>query len=288
MLGREISFGGALPRAVDLGLQGPVLYRRGNGYGALADRRNIAIRLAESSSDCDEAAIILNRMYGRRGYGSQHRVERTENSVTFNASSDGQMVGTLTLSVDSGARLAVDETFPEELRELRAEPGASLCELTKFAFNPAPDSRPLLAVLFHVIFLYGTQRFDCTDLLIEVNPRHVRFYEVMLRFSRVGPLRTNHKVGAPSQLMHLRVADIRTNIDLFLDCESPASHSLYRHFFDRTEEQGVKARIAAFVDRQSRPPALDVARHLARMPSVGLHRRRRPLDSSFRRKRAAA
>ena len=210
--------------------------------------KHLTIDLAESSRDCERAGSILNRMYGKRGYGSHHQIARTSQNVTFTASCDREMIGTLTLTVDSPMKMGVDATFVDELAELRSRPGASLCELTKFAFSPSPESRPLLARLFHVIFIYGTQRYDCTDLLIEVNPRHVRFYEVMLRFTKVGPVRTNRAVNAPSQLMHLKVSDIRSHINSFASCESGGSvHSLYRHFLEGDEELEVQTRIAAMM-----------------------------------------
>ncbi len=164
--------------------------------------------------------------------------------VTFTASCNDEMIGTLTLRVDSASGLGADRTFPGEIAELRARRNASLCELTKFAFDPSPDSRPLLAKLFHVIFLYGTQRFACSDLLIEVNPRHVVFYEAMLGFARVGGLRTNELVEAPSQLMHLAVSQIGRNIARQAGAATGASRSLYPYFFNSSEEQALRKRIA--------------------------------------------
>jgi hypothetical protein len=101
-----------------------------------------------------------------------------------------------------------------------------------------------MASLFQFIYIYGTRCFDCTDLFIEVNPRHVRFYEVMLGFGRVGPLKTNSTVDAPSQLMRLKVSDIRRYIDSYAGCEQQTGRSLYPHFFELAEEKQVEDRIA--------------------------------------------
>ena len=86
--------------------------------------------------------------------------------------------------------------------------------------------------------------YDCTDLFIEVNPRHRRYYEVMLGFRRIGGPRTNDAVGAPAQLMWLNVADIRRHIDRAAGESCNQARSLYPHFFSAREEQGIYGRLA--------------------------------------------
>jgi hypothetical protein len=206
--------------------------------------RLIDFRMADSDVQRLSASALINRMYSWRGYSSNHEVAAKPNWSTFMVRSDEEIIGTLTLTVDSVAGLAIDETFAKELEPFRAHPGASLCQLTKFAFDPSPNSRPLLARLFHIIYIYGTQCYECTDLFIEVNPRHVRFYEIMLGFGRVGPLKTNSAVDAPSQLMRLKVSDIRRYIDSYAGCEQQTGRSLYLHFFEPAEERQVEDRIA--------------------------------------------
>ena len=227
----------------------PVFYRE----VLTSDQRRgqtFTIRLAYDDDDRSCASEIINRLYGSRGYGSSHQLTARSECMTFTACCDDEMIGTLTLRVDSAHGLVADETFPAEMASLRAQPGASLCELTKFAFDPAPDSRPLLAKLFHVIFVYGTQRFACSDLVIEVNPRHVRFYETMLGFARLGSLRTNEAVTAPAQLMQLAVSQIGENIARYAGGGLCASRSLYPYFFCKTEEQAMRQRIiSSVIDR---------------------------------------
>ncbi len=225
-----------------------VLYRRKGPHG------EFTIKVAECDDDREAAKAVVNRLYGWRGYGEHHQLAERASCTTFIASFNSEVVGTLTLTVDSPKRLNVDETFVDELIHIRSDHEASLCELTKFAFDPTVGSQPMLAALFHVIFAYGTQIYDCTDLLIEVNPRHVRFYETMLDFSRLGPLRTNASVNAPSQLLQLRVAEIERRIALFAGRDH-GGRSLYPHFLGKVEERAVRRRIenATGRTRPSRP-----------------------------------
>jgi hypothetical protein len=210
---------------------------------------SMTIRLADCDGHRNRANMLLSRMYSWRGYGTDHRLSTAPNCVIFTASTQDDLIGTLTLTVDSDAGLAADNTFQDELEPFRSAPGARLCELTKFAFDTSTPARPRLAALFHLIFIYGSMHYNCTDLFIEVNPRHRRFYEVMLGFHPVGVSRTNASVGAPAQLMWLNVADIRRHIDRHAADDGKTARSLYPHFFSAKEEAGIYGRLARIADR---------------------------------------
>lgn len=206
--------------------------------------RTITVRLADSPRARSSARMLINRMYSWRGYGNRHQLSVAATHTTFTASDEDQVVGTITLAVDSSAGLAADRIFRDEIDVFRAAPGAKVCELTKLAFDAEVPSKPLLASLFHIVFIFGQRRHDCTDLFIEVNPRHRRFYEIMLGFRAIGELKINASVAAPSQLMWLKVADIRQHIDRHTARQGGrAGRSLYRFFFSPREEDGIYARL---------------------------------------------
>lgn len=221
--------------------------------------RTITIRLADRDGERNSANMLIKRKYSARGYGSDHKVPTAPCCVTFTASSNSSMIGTLSLTVDSPAGLACDKAFKEELDRFRALPDTRLCELTRFAFDTSKPSMHLLASLFHIIFIYGTHRYDRTDLFIEVHPRHRHFYEAMLGFQSVGAVKTNEAVGAMSNLMWLKVSDIRRRIDNYASGDGDAKHSLYRFFFSRAEEAGIYNRLC-----NSGPELAGIARPLGR------------------------
>lgn len=214
-----------------------------NGAGN-SSAKTITIRLADCDGERNTANMLISRKYSGRGYGANHEVPTAPNCVTFTASSNNAVIGTLSLTVDSPDGLACDNTFKEELDRFRAFPDARLCELTRFAFDTSKPSLHLLASLFHIIFIYGTHHYNRTDLFIEVHPRHRRFYEAMLGFQSIGPVKTNEAVGAPSNLMWLKVSDIRRRIDKYTAGDGTAKHSLYRFFFSKDEEVGIYNRLA--------------------------------------------
>jgi hypothetical protein len=206
--------------------------------------RRISIRLVGSDGLRHSACDLINRRYGWRGYGSNHRLQDKPATTSFIASIDDEIVGTITLTVDSPAGLAADHIFREEIDAVRNISGAHVCELTKFAFDTDIPSKPLLAALFHIVFIYGQRRYQCTDLFIEVNPRHRRFYQSLLGFKRVGDLKTNESVEAPSQLMSLKVEDIAAMIDAHRYSPLGAeARSLYPFFLSLEEEEAVHSRL---------------------------------------------
>jgi hypothetical protein len=218
-------------------------------------------------------------MYSWRGYGQHHAIEGSSDSVIFTAVCKENVVGTLTLTVDSPAGLAIDKTFSEELAPFRSVPGAKLCELTKFAFDWAGPSQRHLAALFHLVFIYGSRQFACTDLFIEVNPRHCRYYEVMLGFARVGEVKTNESVNAPSQMMWLNVGAIRRMIDQHTAAQSNSQRSLYRFFFSPEEEDGLYGRLAG---NEPRPFAARAFANQKKAVNSGKRLLGRVIEASFK------
>lgn len=211
-------------------------------HGDLQDA--ITVRLANDGAQRNSASILLNRMYSWRGYGSNHIIPHTRTHTTFTATARAETIGTITLAVDSKAGLSLDKTFQEELDAFRCIPGTKLCELTKLAFDPSAPSKPLLASMFHLVFIYGQRQFGCTDLFIEVNPRHVRFYQIMLGFELIGSLRTNQSVSAPAQLLRLKISKIREEIDKLAGTGGGSTtRSLYPYFFSPKEEEGIYRRM---------------------------------------------
>ncbi len=230
-----------------------------------ANDREVTMRLAESEGERQQAEDLINRMYSWRGYGSSHVIPRHEAHSTFVAMADDRdVIGTITLCVDSEKGLAADAIFREDIDRFRSQPGAMVCELTKLAFDTELPSRELLASLFHVVFIYGKMRYNCTDLFIEVNPRHRRFYQMMLDFEPVGELKTNEKVNAPSQLMWLSVSNIAKLIAKHTSgSRAQSMRSLYPLFLSPTEEQAVNSRLLQLEPKRRSAAAMPVS-HLYR------------------------
>lgn len=202
----------------------------------------LIIRLADSEGHRNDSSFLVRKMYGWRGYdadpGHGH-----PNCVSLVAAHDAKMLATITVGFDSPAGMAVGALYPEQVEDLRAE-GAELCEFTRLAVDRTEHSKELLAMMFHIAYMYAYRLHGRTDLLIEVNPRHVRFYARMLGFRQLGPERICPRVNAPAVLMWLPLRYAAEQIALYGGHRDAAGiRSLYPLFFSPSEEDGILRRL---------------------------------------------
>jgi hypothetical protein len=136
--------------------------------------------------------------------------------------------------------------YPDCVGELR-QPGRKLCEFTKFAVDESVRSQALLGAIFHIACMYVLEVHRCTDALIEVNPRHVRFYEQMLGFQCAAEQRLDQSVNAPAVLLRLDLQHCAREIERLAGGGALGSHrkerSFYPHFFARDVADEVVGRL---------------------------------------------
>jgi hypothetical protein len=173
-----------------------------NGLPPSAEEKlQFRIRWANSPEKRYSADALVEKRYSWRGYDQSCGSAVEINRVTLIASDlDHVVVGTITIGFDRQTGLFADDMYREQLDALRRE-GKKLCEYNRLAVEPHPHSKRVLAKLFHIAYLYPHEIFGCTDGVLEINPRHVRFYEKMLGFTQIGPERICPRVNAPSVLM---------------------------------------------------------------------------------------
>ena len=203
------------------------------------------IRAAHCSGTRSSASTLLDKMYSKRGYLSTPlSTEKNPHRLTLVASDQHSTIGTLTLGFDAGDGLFVDELFPEEVRKLR-DAGRTVCEFTKLAMDNVVRSKRVLAALFNVAYLYAYKIRGADCLLIEVNPRHVRYYRNMLGFKVIGATRLNTRVNAPAVLLSLDLAYVNEKVvELGGRPELAATNrSIYPHFFCSREESRIISRL---------------------------------------------
>jgi hypothetical protein len=209
-------------------------------------RRLLTIRAADSEGHRSSAHILVNRMYAWRGYASTPLPGgRDPSRITLIATDHDATIGTVTVGFDGADGLLVDELFHDHVAQLRSG-GAVLCEFIKLAIDGVVRSNRVLASLFHTAFIYAHEIKGCHKIVIEVNPRHVRFYEIMLGFEVLARERLNRRVNAPAVLMSLDLAYANEQIGK-VHRESPgrarAGRSLYHHCFSRDEAAGIVSRL---------------------------------------------
>jgi hypothetical protein len=207
-------------------------------------QRLFTIRAADSFGHRSSASILIDRMYATRGYRTNGLPQPAPNRITLTACEHDEVMGTITVGFDSPSGLNVDELFRTEVDALRRQ-DRQVCEFTKLAMDSLVRSKRVLASLFHVAYIYAHRVNRFQDLLIEVNPRHVRYYERMLGFVVKGPERMNPRVDAPAVLMSLDFAHAHAQIQKFGGQQhlADSERSLYPYFFSPAEEVGIVGRL---------------------------------------------
>lgn len=222
--------GGAAPVAAPPASHAPVRFK---------------IRLANTEGRRSNASYLIEKMYSWRGYATDG-VAVAPNRVTLVASDATRPVATVSVGFDSPAGLVVENVYREEVERIRTE-GRKLCEFTKLAVERSSQSTEILAMLFHIAYMYARVLNGCTDTVIEVNPRHARFYERMLGFRACGPTRICPRVGAPAVLLWLDLEWGSKQIERYGGHKELAGRirSLYPFFFSPEEEGHIVRRLKA-------------------------------------------
>ncbi|WP_342116955.1 N-acyl amino acid synthase FeeM domain-containing protein [Pseudoduganella sp. OTU4001] len=207
------------------------------------DQQQFHIRLANSAGQREAASLLLQKMYGWRGYEVDPAAPHLPNRITLAADSQGETVGTMSLCLDDPAiGLPADENFGDILGELRAQ-GRRLCEPARLAIDRNVNMR-VFAALIHISYVYAHNLHGCTDYVIEVNPRHVMFYQRMLGFRELAPERHCNRVGAPAVLLRLDLDYMREQIARHGGrMEARGERSFYPFFFSPSDEAGITVRL---------------------------------------------
>jgi hypothetical protein len=163
-----------------------------------------------------KASVLIRRMYSLRGYETQTAslLPDRRTHVTLEASRGDSLIGTLSLKFDSKDGLLADALFKVEIDELRTAK-RKLCQVSSLALDPQYGTKEMLASLFHLAYIYARLIYKSTDVLVEVNPRHAKFYKRNLGFTQVGNLRICARVNAPVQLLHLEFAHVEAQIAMY-------------------------------------------------------------------------
>lgn len=213
--------------------------------------RQFKIKSADSFVRRHSANVLLKNRYSWRGYQTVTLPkDQTANRITLTASEDELTIGTITVALDGPEGLASEDIFADKLAELRAS-GQRICEFTKLAIDPLSGTKRVLAALFHVAYIVAHRLRGYDTVLMEVNPRHVRYYERMLGAKVLGEERLNRSVNAPAVLLAIDFGYIRDQIGEFAGQpeRSASERSLYPFAFSLSEEAAIISKLMV-----SQPP----------------------------------
>lgn len=91
--------------------------------------------------------------------------------------------------------------------------GRRICEFTRLAVAADVGGSQVAAALFLAGFVVADQLQACDTLLLEVNPRHQRFYARVFDAQPVGEPRHDDCVNAPAVLMAIVAAPLTRHLE---------------------------------------------------------------------------
>ena len=157
-------------------------------------------KIASSLEHLSAASTLVEARYAWRGYLTNAGREELPAGVTLIAMQDALATGTLALRPDGPSGLAADETFGDATDASRNR-GRRICQASRLAIDAAADWRTTLGALVGLAYLVARVVHEATDVFIEVNPRHERFYRKMFGFVEGAGQRFCSRVGAPAVLL---------------------------------------------------------------------------------------
>lgn len=210
----------------------------------------VTIRMADSYWHQGEIDALLARRYAQRGYSAPViSISTVASSVITLAAvmPDHSVVGTVTLGVDGVQGLLCDESYADVVSGYRGN-GERLCEFGKLALDlPEGDAllgRYVMGALVHVAYIFARHIHGCSRAFIEVNPRHVRFYQRCLGFEVAAEERVCVRAGAPAVLLQVPFQHVDRQIQVFGgQGKASRSKSLYPFWFSAVEHEGIVGRL---------------------------------------------
>lgn len=166
-------------------------------------------RVALAPGELAAAEELVRRRYAWRGYKTALPEERDcagpragDHWVTLLVEAAGSLIGTLTVGPESPRGLLAEGTYGGEIRALRRK-GHRIGEVTKLALEKGVEWKAALDALVQAAWAVTRIAHGLTDVVIEVNPRHSKFYQRELGFEQLASGRVCPRVGAPSVLLVL-------------------------------------------------------------------------------------
>lgn len=210
---------------------------------------SIDYRVARSKEELEKAYLLVYNEYLKRDYvcesSSKLRLSlhnALPSTSTFIAVLEKEIFSTVTIVADSELGLPMDESYHEELSQLRKQ-NKKLCEVTMLASNTTLfkegvsmmlNSKKMFLIfnLFKLIFDYATQHLKLDYICITINPKHSLTYDFLL-FKDLGGLKQYDKAnGAPAVAKYIDLSTVES------ECKEKNKEGLYLMFFEkRTAEE---------------------------------------------------
>lgn len=179
---------------------------------------HLVFRIAKNANEIAQANQLINRNYIEEGYW-----EGDEENVSSNKYLNSPMrhvivfmngnavAGTASVILDSNLGLPADRFEPGALDNVRLGK-ERIAEISALAIDKSyRNARSMLMLLMRFIYHLSYHYLQVDRLVVVCNPKHIDFYETIVKFQRFGELKNYNYVNAPGQLLTLRLSTLDIN-----------------------------------------------------------------------------
>lgn len=221
---------------------------------------NFIIKVANTQEEREAVFKLGYQEYLKKGFINENPQEwlirnydvDPETVTLIVKDKQNNIVGSVTLVFDLDTKLPAEKIFKSDLNVLRRN-NEKIVELSRLVIDPQHrNSKEILVLLFNYLYIYSYLVKKYTCLIIEVNPRHIVFYQELLHFNKVGAERACPSVqNAPAMLMYLSLQKSRMELIKIQDnkMKLARNRSLYQYFISIEQENLV----AYYLEKQVKP-----------------------------------
>lgn len=155
----------------------------------------VTVKQAETQEELEAAYRLVHHSYVEAGYINPHpsglRVRIFEvlpQTATFIAIEKGEVVGTISLIVDSPLGLPMEESYREEVNALRRQ-GRKIAEVSGLAVTKGSRNLGVFVRLCKYATLFAIS-VGVEDLCIGISPEHAPFFKEVYLFETMGEVRS--------------------------------------------------------------------------------------------------
>lgn len=177
-----------------------------------------ALKIAETTDEYHKAFRLIYDEYCKMGYTQRHPSNMLysvwsliPSTSVFVFKSHLEVVSTMSHIMDSDLfGLPMDAVYKDKLDELRVQ-GRKIAEIGALVTQHKRRWSNLMIFLCRAVLQFA-RLAGLTDLVIMVNPKHVRFYTRILLFEPFAEERPYDKVGAPAVALRANLETLDANL----------------------------------------------------------------------------
>lgn len=208
-------------------------------YSRLRDlpHERFSVRLANSAEDLEAAFRLIHVGYAYLGIESvsQSPYRMTDQHIlpeshVLCAVEDGMLVGTITLTLDSPAKLPLDHDYPE-VERLRS-PTRKLAEVGSFVVVKRCWNTGLAQYLAACAGRLAYSLFGVTDLVLGAHPKTLPYYRGIWGATVLGAPKSHASLNAPVISLLLQRDVLRAHVERTCAAATSTGYSIGDHLFD--------------------------------------------------------